>query len=287
MTARNVVVFGGGHGAAAALQGARRYAASVTGVISVADDGGSSGRLRELLDVVAVGDLRRCLLALAAEPNPWEAVFQHRFGAGELNGHAVGNLILAGLIDLHGDLLTGLAAAGDLLGCVGTVLPATSEPVVLAAETHLGCVTGQAAITKAGGITSVRLDPERPRVPDAVLDAIASADQILIGPGSLYTSVLASVIAPAITDALDATAAQVVYLCNLQQQVPESSGYSVAHHVDALARHGITPDFVVCDTSLGMELGSVELEYVDAPLALSNRPMHDPSLLAAIVSPLA
>jgi len=95
------------------------------------------------------------------------------------------------------------------------------------------------------------------------------------------------VIAPAITDALDATAAQVVYLCNLQQQVPESSGYSVAHHVDALARHGITPDVVVCDTSLGMELGSIELEYVDAPLALSNRPMHDPSRLAAIVSPLA
>jgi len=287
MTARNVVVFGGGHGAAAALQGARRYATSVSGVISVADDGGSSGRLRELLDVVAVGDLRRCLLALAAEPNPWDSLFQHRFGAGELDGHAVGNLILAGLIDLHGDLLMGLAAAGDLLGCIGTVLPATSEPVVLVAETDLGCVTGQAAITEAGGITSVRLHPERPCVPEAVVRAISDADQILLGPGSLYTSVLASVIAPAITEALEATSAQVVYLCNLLPQVPESSGYNVGDHVDALVRHGVYASGETIDTTLGMELGDVRIECVDAPLALPNRPMHDPSRLAAIVSPLA
>ena len=287
MTGPNVVVFGGGHGAAAALRAVRVYAGSITGVITVADDGGSSGRLRTALDVVAVGDLRRCLLALSAHDGPLEALFEHRFTAGTLDGHPVGNLMLAGLIDLYGDLLAGLDAAATLLDCVGRILPSTLEPVVLVAETSTCPVKGQSAIARRPDISSIRLEPAIPSVPDAVLEAIAGADQILLGPGSLFTSVLASVAPPCIQEALEQAGAKKIYVANLREQVPETFGFSLADHVDALIRHGVQPDLVVWDPSLRMNRGRVAVEVIEAPLAFDDRPMHDPTRLAAVVSPLA
>lgn len=287
MSGPRVVVLGGGHGAAATLAAARTYASSVTAVVSVADDGGSSGRLRPHVHGVAVGDLRRCLLALAADPGRWEGALQHRFSGGELDGHAVGNLLLAGLIDRHDDLMVGLAEAGSLLDTVGDVFPATTEPVVLVARTAGGEVRGQAAIVQTSGVEEVWLEPANPAVPRAVLAAIEAADQILIGPGSLYTSVLAALAPPAIVDAVASTTARTIYVCNLVCGEPESEGYSVADHVAALERHGVVPDHVVCDCSLGLELGHVTVPVVHAALSAGGHPMHDPLALAGVVSPLA
>ena len=142
----SVVAIGGGHGTAVTLKAARRYAGTLTGVVSVADDGGSSGRLRELLNVVALGDIRKCLVALADEDSALAAAFERRFDEGELAGHALGNLILAGLIDATGDLVLGVAEAAQLLGAHGDVLPATTERVVLKAESAQGTVAGQVAV---------------------------------------------------------------------------------------------------------------------------------------------
>src|ERR1019366_627951 len=140
LTPPAVVALGGGHGTAVTLRAARRYAGSLTAVVSVADDGGSSGRLREILNVVALGDLRKCLVALAAEDSALALAFEHRFDEGELAGHALGNLILAGLVDATGDLVDGVRAAAELLGAAGDVLPATVERGVLKAESGGGQV---------------------------------------------------------------------------------------------------------------------------------------------------
>jgi len=287
VSAPAVVCLGGGHGAAAALSAARRYGRSVSAVISVADDGGSSGRLRELFDLVAVGDLRRCLVALAADPEDAAALFEHRFSSGELAGHPVGNLLLAGLIEGCGDLLEALRRAGAMLGCCGQVLPATVEPVVLRARGSAGEVVGQSAIAQSSGIEAISLDPADPAVPAEVLSAIAAADQVLLGPGSLYTSVLAAAAPPAITDAIAATSATRIYLANLRPQVPETTGYSVADHLGALERHGIAIDVVLCDPSWGIEVGTSSPRVQIAQLTAGEQPLHDPAALAAVLSALA
>src|SRR3954454_15476659 len=146
MSGPNVVALGGGHGLAATLQAARRYAGSVTAIVSVADDGGSSGRLRAALGIPAPGDLRRCLVALGDPDSIWARSFEHRFTSGELEGHAVGNLVIAGLTAATGDFAMALKEAGRLVGTVGQVLPATSGPVVLLAEADTGSVSGQVAV---------------------------------------------------------------------------------------------------------------------------------------------
>ncbi len=163
----SVVALGGGHGTAVTLRAARRYAGQVTAVVSVADDGGSSGRLRKLLNVVALGDLRMCLVALAAEDSALARAFEHRFEEGELAGHALGNLILAGLVEATGDLVTGVQEAADLLGAAGDVLPATVERVVLKAESEGGQVAGQVAVSRAGNIHTVSLVPGDSQAPAA------------------------------------------------------------------------------------------------------------------------
>ena len=148
-----VVAVGGGHGLAATLQAARRYAGDITAVVSVADDGGSSGRLREAFGMPAPGDLRKSLVALSPAGSTWARAFEHRFDAGELSGHALGNLIIAGLLQATGDLSEALAEAGRLLGATGRVLPATTTPVVLKAEAAAGRVEGQVNVQHAARIS--------------------------------------------------------------------------------------------------------------------------------------
>ena len=231
-----MVAVGGGHGLAATLQAARRYAGDITAVVSVADDGGSSGRLRDAFGMPAPGDLRKCLVALSPEGSTWARAFEHRFDAGELSGHALGNLIIAGLLQATGDLTEALAEAGRLLDADGRVLPATTTPVVLKAQAAAGQVEGQTNVQHAARISTVGLVPPDAQPPPAALSAIAAADQVVIGPGSLFTSVLAAVVVPAITDALRQTGARKVYVANLRPQVPETAGYSVEDHVAALRR---------------------------------------------------
>ena len=281
-----MVAIGGGHGTAATLRAARCYAATTTAIVSVADDGGSSGRLRELLDMVALGDVRNCLVALAAPGSVLARAFAHRFEEGELAGHALGNLVLAGLVDATGDLVAGIAEAAALLKATGEVFPATTEPVVLKAEGDGWEVAGQVAVAATEKIHRVSLVPEDAAPPEAALAAIARADQVVIGPGSLYTSVLAAAAVPAIVDALAATSAQMVFVCNMRPQSPETTDYSVADHVAALRTHGIEVDVVLCDTSAGMPMGDFSGRRADRPLAGASKLVHDPLRLAEALAGL-
>ena len=288
MTGPAVVALGGGHGTAVTLRAARRYAGLVTAVVSVADDGGSSGRLREILNVVALCDLRKCLVALATEDSALALAFERRFDEGELAGHALGNLILAGLVEATGDLVTGVRAAADLLGAAGDVLPATVERVVLKAESGSGQVAGQVAVSRVGNIDTVSLVPGDSRPPLLAVERILAADQIVIGPGSLFTSVLAAAAVGEIADAVARSGGQRVYVCNLRPQHPETAGFDVAAHLEALSRHNVSVDVVLCDTSQGMPLGDLGISALDIPLTEGNTLVHSPDRLAhALASLLA
>jgi uncharacterized cofD-like protein len=283
-----VVALGGGHGTAVTLRAARRYAGALTAVVSVADDGGSSGRLREILNVVALGDLRKCLVALAAEDSALALAFEHRFDEGELAGHALGNLILAGLIEATGDLVSGVRAAAELLGAAGEVLPATVERVTLKAESEGGQVAGQVAVSRADNIQTVSLVPGDAGPPPLAIERILAADQIVIGPGSLFTSVLAAAAVEGIAEAVSCSRGQRVYVCNLRPQQPETAGFDVAAHLDALSRHNVSVDVVLCDTSQGMALGDIGISALDIPLTGGNALVHSPIRLAhALASLLA
>lgn len=287
-----VVALGGGHGTAVTLRAARRYADDVTAIVSVADDGGSTGRLREQLDVVALGDMRKCLVALA-DDSLLARAFEHRFGEGDLAGHALGNLVLAGLVTAAGDLVAAVDEAAALLGASGRVLPATTEKVVLRAVGEAGEVSGQVAVSQAGRIRRVSLVPAGCSPPPDAVSALGKADQVVIGPGSLFTSILAAAAVPGIAEALASTAAQRVYVCNLRPQLPETEGFDVASHVAALRAHGVTVDVVLYDSTAGVPLGQhgpsgagPDVPVVDRRLTSSNGLVHDPARLARALADL-
>lgn len=287
-----VVALGGGHGLSATLRAVRQYAGAITGIVSVADDGGSSGRLRRAFGIPAPGDLRKCLVALAEPGSIWADAFEHRFTASELEGHALGNIVLAGLTEVTGDFERAIDLANSLLAGVGRLVPATREPVVLKAtyRTWAGGpereVHGQANVKETGGITGVSVVPDDPEVPVAALDAIAAADQIVVGPGSLFTSILAVASVPAIRDALAGASGQKVYVANLQEQRPETDGFDVAAHVDALHAHGVAVDVVLHDP-ITLPLGRVDgPRVVGAALAAANTRLHDPLRLAKALAAL-
>lgn len=219
-----------------------------TAIVTVADDGGSSGRLRRDHDVVALGDLRMALLALAREPDgpsagPRDAstvvtLARHRFEQGELAGHSLGNLLLLGLLEGHdGDLIAALGAFARLVGADGDVIPATTVPVTLVAETASGIVAGQAAVATATRIDRVRLVPDSAPAAAGVVEALGEADLVLLGPGSLYTSVLPNLLVRGVAEALRDTRARVVVVGNLREQPGETEGMDLADHIDALVQH--------------------------------------------------
>lgn len=277
-----VVALGGGHGLSATLRALRSFAGEVTAVASVADDGGSSGRLRADLGIPAPGDLRNCLIALSDQPSLFARAFNHRFAVGDLSGHPVGNVILAGLFETADNLTEAIDEAARLLGVSGRVLPATDGPVTLHGESESGWVRGEAAVAEAGAVQRVRLDPADATSPEQVVSEIAWADHVVLGPGSLYTSVLAASIPVQVRDALNATHAQRIYVSNLKEQRPETAGYSVADHVDAVLKHGVPIDVVLADPerlALG-RLDSLGVPVLLRPLA-DPVGLHDPALLAA------
>lgn len=284
----SVVALGGGHGLATTLRAARSYAGRITAVVSVADNGGSSGRLRADLGIPAPGDLRRCLHALADDESLFARSFEHRFDAGDLTGHPVGNLVIAGLTAATGNFVAALAETGRLLGAHGDVLPATSEPVDLVADLADGReVRGQVAVDSAQPITRVRLDPPNPDTPTAAIDAIAGADQIILGPGSLHTSVLAVIAVPAIADALHRAAARTVFVANLRG-VRSTAGMSLADHLEHIVAHDVNPDVVLVDESSTMVDGALppNVHVVRAPIARIDLPAHDPAQLAKALADL-
>ncbi len=233
-----VVAVGGGHGLARALSALRLLGNEPTAVITVADDGGSSGRLRADLGIIALGDLRRALLTLARN-RELAGVMAHRFHRGQLQGHALGNLMLLALAERSGmDFVTALTVAGHLLGCAGRVLPSTTEPVRLMATVAGREVSGQARVTKAiGRVERVWLEPASPRACSEAVAAMADADIVVLGPGSLFTSIIAALLVPGLRTALTTSAARVVYVGNLLTQPGETAGLDAPAHVRALLDH--------------------------------------------------
>jgi uncharacterized cofD-like protein len=304
-----VVAFGGGHGLAAALAAWRRLTDDVTAVVTVADDGGSSGRIRRELPVLPPGDLRMALAALAGageREQSLAALLQHRLGGtGGLAGHSVGNLLLTGLVELHGgDTVRALDELSAMLGACGRVLPMADVPLDLVArvepvdrEDHaqVRTIRGQVAIaTTPGRVREIRLSPADPPVHPAVLEAIAAADVISLGPGSWYTSVLPHLLVPQLRAALTAAAAKVVVVLNLEPQPGETDGFSPEEHVTVLQAHlgGVPLHSVIADADSVVDrrglLSAVRTcgaELVLAPVAeIDGAPRHDPVRLSAALA---
>jgi uncharacterized cofD-like protein len=282
-----VAAVGGGHGLAASLGALRRLTPDVTAVVSVADDGGSTGRLRDDFHVPAFGDLRKAILALAGPESLLAAAMAHRFDEGDLDGHAFGNLLIAAMSQVGGDLVAALDEIVALTGGVGRVLPAVSDWVVLHGTTADGqVVVGQARLCTTEGLRTVSVEPAQPDVPKETAEALADAEVIVLGPGSLYTSVLAAAVAPAVLRGIQESSGSLVYVCNLRGQPAESTGYSVADHVDALARHGLEPDVVLYDEA---EIGPAHgvPGATSASLARTSGRAHDPDKLAAAFARIA
>jgi uncharacterized cofD-like protein len=218
---------------------ARRRALDVTAVVTTSDDGGSSGELRRRYGVPSPGDIRNCLVALSPGPGPLAALFQHRFaGEGALAGHTVGNLVLTALAQQMGDFSAAVRAAGELLGVRGRVVPATERCVELVATLDDGrLIRGESAIVAARGrVGRLALDGPAP-APRAALEAVAEADLVALGPGSLYSSIIATLLVDGMAEALAACRGRRVLVVNLFSQPGETDGYDAADHVRAIERH--------------------------------------------------
>ncbi|MBD2386568.1 gluconeogenesis factor YvcK family protein [Cylindrospermum sp. FACHB-282] len=232
-----IVVVGGGTGLSTLLRGLKTYSANITAIVTVADDGGSSGRLREVFGVLPPGDIRNCLAALADEEKLLTELFQYRFRAGDgLMGHSFGNLFLTAMTEITGDLEQAVAASSKVLAVRGQVLPATLSDVRLWAELADGRrIEGESSIPKAGGkIVKIGCIPANAPALPAAIKAIKEADYIIIGPGSLYTSLIPNLLVPEIADAIAATNVPRIYVCNIMTQPGETQDYTVADHIRAI-----------------------------------------------------
>lgn len=257
-----VAALGGGHGLAASLRALRHITSDITAIVTVADDGGSSGRLRQELDVLPPGDLRMALAALCAQSDwgiTWRDVLQHRFtSAGPLNGHAVGNLLIVALWELLGDPVRGLELIGELLGAEGRVIPMAAVPLEIEAEVshdgwaHTQVVRGQSRVAVTSGhLHNLKLQPPDAPACTEAIDAIDAADWVILGPGSWYTSVLTHLLVPDLAHALRRTPAKVALTLNLASQPGETGGFSAGDHLRVFQHYAPEQqiDTVIADPS--------------------------------------
>jgi uncharacterized cofD-like protein len=296
--APRVTAIGGGHGLAVTLSALRRLGLEPTAVVTVADDGGSSGRLRRDLGMLPPGDLRMALLALAGPRSEVAGLFAYRFAIGDTAGHNLGNLILAALTDLEGGFLEALRVASGLLDVRGRVLPSTLDPVRLEGSINGKVVSGQAALGHSGGpIESVWLAPDDPPALDAAVEAVAEADLVLLGPGSTFTSLVPNLLVPGVGRAVAAAADRLVYVCNLEPQMGETAGFTPSDHLRALLDHcpGLHVPRVIAqrpadpaDARAGAaKLAELGAEVLMAEITVDGEPgRHDPARLAAVVGSL-
>lgn len=232
-----IVAIGGGTGLSTLLRGLKEYSANITAIVTVADDGGSSGRLRREMGILPPGDIRNCMAALADEEKLLTELFQYRFTAGEgLNGHSFGNLFLTAMTNITGDLEGAIAKSSKVLAIQGKVLPATLEDVTLWARLEDGRVIyGESNIPSARGkIVELGCNPTNPPATPAVVKAIQQAEYIILGPGSLYTSIIPNLLVPEIKEAILNSSAPKIYVCNIMTQKGETDGYTVSDHIKAI-----------------------------------------------------
>jgi uncharacterized cofD-like protein len=242
-----VVAIGGGTGLSTLLRGVKHYTAHITAIVTVADDGGSSGRLRRELGVLPPGDFRNCLAALANDEALITKLFQYRFAAGAgLDGHSFGNLFIAAMVGITGNFERAIIESGKVLAIQGQIMPSTLENVTLYADLRMAQndqvlvrrVEGESVIPEQGWpIERVYLKPDEPPAYPGAVRAILDADMIVIGPGSLYTSILPNLLVPDIARAIRASRAFKVYVCNVATQPGETDGFSVEDHLRALEQH--------------------------------------------------
>lgn len=302
-----VVAFGGGHGLAASLTALRRVTDQLTAVVTVADDGGSSGRLRREFGCLPPGDLRMALAALCSDDQvgrTWARVLQSRFGGeGALAGHAIGNLLIAGLWQQLDDPVAGLDMVGDLLRTRGRVLPMSSVPLEIEADVigldplapdEVCTLSGQATVAKTRAtVQAVRLVPDQPPARPEAVRAVLEADAIVMGPGSWFTSVIPHLLVPDLAHAITNTNAQRVLVLNVAP-ADETDGFSASRHIELLAEHAprLRLDVVIADArfagtdphleayaaSLGATVHRADVSLRD------GSPRHDPNRLAAVYS---
>lgn len=303
---QKVVALGGGHGLAASLRALRRVTDSLTAIVGVADDGGSSGRLRSEFGVPAPGDLRMALAALCGDDDwgqTWERVIQHRFGGtGELAGHSVGNLLITALWEETGDVVTGLDWMAALLEAHGRVLPCTTVPLTIVAEVlghdparpdGLGIVRGQVAVaTTPGVVVDIALDPPTPAACPEAVHAVAEAEALVLGPGSWFTSVIPHLAIPELARAITDSRARRIVVLNLNPQPGETSGFAAHTYLDVL--YNFLPDLrvdtVIADQAHVEDTAALERSAADLGAELfvtdvaspdPTRPgTHDPGRLA-------
>lgn len=306
-----IVAIGGGHGLSGMLRGLKRYTSDITAIVTVADDGGGSGMLREDLGMLPPGDIRNCIMALANTEPTMEKLLEYRFSEGSLAGQSFGNLFLAAMNGISSSFDEAVHMMGDVLAITGRVLPVTTSNVHLEAEFDNGeKILGESKIFYAKKIHNcrirkVRLVPENPpALPDSLM-AIRDADLIVIGPGSLYTSIIPNFLVKGIGEAVAQAKAPKIYVMNIMTQDGETEGYSGFDHVDALLRHA--PDTIdVCIANSqklqekvlrpyrleGVEQISLEQKKIESlgidvrryPLATGTRYIrHDPALLAEAI----
>jgi len=286
------VVIGGGHGVSAVLRALRDRSGGVTAIVAVSDDGGSSGELRRRREGPAVGDLRRALISLADEDLALAHALARSVSIDHLGTHPLGNLIVAALAEFFGDVEQATAWVGTHLRLSGRVLPVSNESVTLLADAGDVVIYGERAIRTAQmRIQRLRFSPQRPTVPAAALQAIERADLVLLGPGSLFTSVLAAAAVPDVATALARTAAHVVWICNLEPEPIETAGMSACDHLEALRAHGVRVDAVLYDPAAELHFGPRQLDgrgLEAIPRLIRGRQpgVHDPVLLRAALSEL-
>lgn len=279
-----VVAMGGGHGIASLLRGLKEHTQNITAVVTVADDGGSSGRLRESLGILPPGDIRNCLAALSNDEALLTQLFQYRFsGTPELIGHSFGNLFITALSDITGSFEEAVAESGRALSVSGRVLPSTLHDVKLLADVRLPHmlnevrVEGESKIpTVSGRVRRVWLEPNNPPAFPPVLQAILSAEMIIVGPGSLYTSLLPNLLVPDILAAIRSSRAVKFYVCNIATQTGETDLYSCHDHLQALEDHvgGDLFDVVLCNSRHEGDLGA-DARWVQAdPKSLNDRRLY-------------
>lgn len=295
-----MVCIGGGHGLSNLLRGLKEYTGNLAAVVTVADDGGSSGRLREELQMLPPGDFRQCIVALSDVEPLMTRLFQYRFGSGgDLEGHSFGNLFIAAMIGVTGNFEKALRESSRVLNVRGQILPSTLSNVTLHGElADSRVVAGEHHITAAGSrVERVRLSPEHVEAHAEAVAAILNADMVVIGPGSLYTSVLPNLLVEGIAAAVRQTAALRVYVCNVATEAGETDHYDVASHIEAIERHigpGMLDVVLVNDRAVVPQGSSVERVGMNGVAWVREQPQlvlgdvvdperptyHDPAKLA-------
>lgn len=285
---KKMVVIGGGTGLSSLLRGLKKHTANITAIVTVADDGGSSGELRRRMGILPPGDIRNCLAALSNDEELTTQLFQYRFGEGAgLNGHSLGNLLITALAELTGSFEEAVAESGRVLAVQGKVYPSTLHDVRLVAQVQIEGsnkevkISGESEIPKKGGkIKRVWLEPNNPLAYPPTIQALLSADVIIVGPGSLYTSIIPNLLVPDISEAIRASRGLRFMICNVATQPGETDGYACSDHIKAIEKiigNGLF-DVIICNDNFKGRLPE-DIEYVRIEAGLDQKyPIYSANL---------